>query len=424
MRNTELYRALLGLESPWKVARVDLDVKQQRVDVYAEHRKRKTWPCPECEVRSGLHDHDGERTWRHLDSCQLKTLLHARIPRVRCDAHGGLRVRVPWAEPGGRFTAPFECWAIDVLQETSVEGGARLLGISWDEAHHIMARAVERGLARRERRVPKHLGLDEKSIGKGHRFATIATDIQAGAVIDVAEGRTKESVYVALRLYSLNDLAEVEAVAIDMSKTYVAAVRACIKGADEKIVFDRFHVVQHMIDAVDKVRRGESQQLREDGDDRLVGSRYAWLYGRENVPEKYRGFDALRNTNLKTARAWAIKEQLRDLWDQPTLEDGEAWWRDWFRWASHSRLEPVKKVARMIKAHLPNVMTYFTHHITSATNEAINGVIKTLVKRSYGFRSFPNFRTAVLFHCGKLQLYPATCSCSHARRARLPLGPA
>jgi hypothetical protein len=78
----------------------------------------------------------------------------------------------------------------------------------------------------------------------------------------------------------------------------------------------------------------------------------------------------------------------------------------------------------MVKAHLPNVMTYFTHHITSATNEAINGVIKTLIKRSYGFRSFPNFRTAVLFHCGKLQLYPATCSCSHARRARLPLGPA
>jgi transposase len=409
MRDTELYRAILGLESPWTVARVDLDVKEQRVDVYAEHGKRKTWPCPECEAACGLHDHDEERTWRHLDSCQFKTVLHARIPRVRCDEHGVLQVRVPWAAPGGRFTALFERWAIEVLHETSVEGGGRLLGISWDEAHHIMQRAVERGLARREPLVPKQLGLDEKSIRKGSRFATIATDIQAGAVIEVAEGRTKESVYRSLGSYSLNDLAEVEAVAIDMSQTYISAVRACIKGADDKIVFDRFHVAQHMTDAVDKVRRGESQQLREKGDDRLVGSRYFWLYGRENVPDKHlASFDILRHANLKTARAWAIKEQLRDLWDQPTLEEGEAWWAGWFRWASHSRLEPVKKVARMIKAHLPNVLTYFTHRITSATNEAINGVIKTLIKRSYGFRSFPNFRTAVLFHCGKLDLYPAT----------------
>jgi transposase len=409
MRDTELYRAILGLESPWTVARVELDVKQQRVDVFAEHSKRKTWPCPKCEAPCGLHDHDEERTWRHLDSCQFKTLLHARIPRVRCDEHGVLQVHVPWAEPGGRFTALFERWAIDVLQETSLDGGAGLLGISWDEAHHIMQRAVQRGLARRESRVPPHLGLDEKSFGRGPRFATIATDIQAGAVIDVAEGRTKESVYRSLGSYSLADLARVEAVAIDMSQTYIQAVYACIDGAADKIVFDRFHVVQHMTDAVDKVRRAENKQLQGAGDDRLVGSRYFWLYGRENVPDKYQiSFDALRNANLKTSRAWAIKEQLRDLWNQPTLEQGEAWWTAWFWWASHSRLEPVKKVARMIKAHLPNVLTYFTHPITSATNEALNGVIKTLIKRSYGFRSFANFRTAILFHCGKLQLYPAT----------------
>ena len=411
MRDTELYRAILGLETPWTVVRVDLDVKEQQVDVYAEHVKRKTWPCPTCEAPCGLHDHDEERTWRHLDSCQFKTILHARVPRVRCSDHGVLQVRVPWAEPGGRFTALFERWAIDVLQETSIEGGARLLGISWDEALHIMQRGVRRGLARREHRVPEHLGLDEKCIGKGLRFATIATDIKAGAVIDIAEGRTKESVYRALGSYSLNDLAMVKAVAIDMSQTYISAVESCIPDAPKKIVFDRFHVVLHMTDAVDKVRRGENQQLREAGDDRLVGSRQIWLYGRENIPESYEtSFGDLRNSKLKTARAWAMKEQLRDLWDQPSLEEGEAWWTQWFWWASHSRLEPVKKVARMIKAHLPNVLTYFTHPITSATNEAINGVIKTLIKRAYGFSNFLNFRTAVLFHCGKLQLYPATTS--------------
>ena len=410
MRDTDLYRHLLGLVAPWTVGRVELSVKEQRVDVFAEHSERRNWPCPKCGASCPLHDHDAERAWRHLDSCQFKTLLHARIPRVRCDEHGVLQVGVPWAEPGGRFTALFERWAIEVLQETSVDGGAGLLGISWDEAHGIMRRAVERGLARRESQVPKILGLDEKAFGKGHRYATVATDIERAAVIEVAEGRTKESVYKCLGSFSLNQLACVEAVAIDMSPTYISAVSSCIKDAHEKIVFDRYHVVAHMTDAVDKVRRGESKQLQQEGDDRLVGSRFFWLYGRENVPDKHTvSFGDLRETTLKTARAWAIKEQLRDLWDQPTLELGEAWWTEWYRWASHSRLEPVKKVARMIKAHLPNVLTFFTHRITSATNEAINGVIKTLCKRAYGYRSFPNFRTAVLFHCGKLQLFPATC---------------
>lgn len=409
MRDTELYRHLLGLVSPWTVERVELDVAKRRVDVYAVHSKQRKWPCPTCDVLCALHDHDEEGTWRHLDSCQFETFLHARVPRVSCEEHGVHQVRVPWAEPGSRFTSLFERWVIDVLQETSVTGGAELLGLSWDEAHHIMDRAVERGLSRREKCVPKHLGFDEKSIGKGRRFATVATNLDVGTVIDVAEGRTKDSVYKCLGTFSLMDLARVEAVAIDMSQTYFHAVLDCVDGAEQKIVFDRFHVVQHMTTAVDKVRRGEHKQLQADGDEQLAGTRWMWLYGRENLPDKYKvSFDVVRDSTLKTARAWAIKEQLRDLWDQPTRQEGEAWWKSWFYWASHSQLEPVKGVARMIKAHLPNVLTYFTHRITSATNEALNGVIKGLIKRAYGFRSFDNFRTAVLFHCGGLELYPAT----------------
>jgi len=409
MRDTELYRHLLGLSAPWSVDRVEMNIKERRVDVFARHSTQKSWPCPECEASCPLHDHDEERTWRHLDSCQFTTVLHGRIPRIRCKTHGVRQVRVSWAERGGRFTSLFERWAIDVLQETSVQGGADLLGISWDEAHHIMQCAVERGLLRREKQVPKKLGIDEKSIGRG-KFVTVATDLDLGIVLNVAEGRTKQSVYHCLGSFSLADLAGVEAVGIDMSQTYFRAIHACVEGAAGKIVFDRFHIVQHMTSAVDKVRRAETTQHQAEGDDRLVGSRWMWLYGRENLPDKYKtSFEALRDTNLRTARAWAIKEQLRDLWDQQTLEEGEAWWKTWFNWASHCRLDPVTKVARMIKTHLPNVLTYFTHAITSATTEALNGVIKGISKRAYGFRNFQNFRTAVLFRCGGLQLHPATC---------------
>ena len=122
MKDTGLYAHLLRLTSPWHVGHVDLDVKAQRVSVYAEHRRDTNFSCPECGLACPLHDHDEERSWRHLDSCQFETHLHARIPRVRCDEHGVRQARVPWAEPKSRFTLMFERFAIDVLRETNVLG--------------------------------------------------------------------------------------------------------------------------------------------------------------------------------------------------------------------------------------------------------------------------------------------------------------
>jgi transposase len=408
VRDTELYQHLLGLTAPWTVSRVDLDVKGQRVDVYARHSKPKSWPCPECGIACGLHDHDEERVWRHLDSCQFLTYLHARIPRVNCGEHGVRQVKVPWAEPRSRFTALFERLAIDVLLETNVAGAAQILRLSWDEAQHLMERAVARGLARRPHKVPRALGIDEKSLAKGHRYATIACDLDEGTVIGIAEGKSGDSLIACLGRFSINDMQAVEAVAMDMSGAYLSRMQAILDDPDDKIVFDRFHIIAHINDAVDKVRRRENKVLRADGDDRLVGSKHMWLYGAENLPEKYEvDFAALRSADLKTARAWAIKESLRQFWRQRSRAAGERWWKRWYGWAVRSRLEPVKKVAAMIKRHLPNVLSYFKHRITNAGSEAINSVIQMLKKRAFGYRSFENFRTAVLFHCGGLSLYPS-----------------
>jgi transposase len=407
MRDTELYRQILGLEAPWTVARVDLDVKSQRVDVYAEHSKNKTWSCPECGKSCGLHDHDEERAWRHLDSCQFQTYLHARVPRIRCDDHGVRHVRVPWAEPKARFTLMFEAFAIEVLTETDVLGAARILRISWDEAHGIMQRAVERGLARRDDRVPQYVGLDEKAIARGQRYATIVCDLRNGKVLEVAPDRTKESVVRCFARFSLKDLEGIRGVAMDMWAPFIGIVSAILPDAESKIVFDRYHIVSHMNDAVDLVRRGENRALRAEGDDRLVGSKHMWLYGAENLPDRYAAdFSMLRRSNLKTARAWAIKETLRDLWDQRSRDEGEQWYRRWHSWATRSRLAPVKKVAAMIRSHLPGVLSYFTHRITNSASEALNSTIQMIKKRAFGFRNFDNFRVAVLFRCGGLQLNP------------------
>lgn len=417
MRDTDLYQAVLGLSDPWRVSTVQLDPKEQRVDVWTEHIEGTKWRCPECESVCSLHDHDEERSWRHLDTCQFETYLHARVPRVRCDKHGVKLVRVPWAEPRSRFTAMFERFAIDVLRETDIHGAAKILGISWDEAHGIMARAVARGMARRPHTVPTYMGIDEKSLAKGYRFATVVNDLgpdHPPFVVDLFEGRGKDALVRCWSKFSLDELSHVEAVAMDMWKPYIEVVRAAV-GAD-KIVFDRFHIMMHMNDAVDIVRRRENKSLRELGDDRLVGSKHMWLYGRENLPDRYADhFSDLRAANLKTARAWAIKEMLRDLWERPSANAARAWYARWRTWATRSRLAPVRDVAAMIHRHLPNVLSYFTHPITNAVSEAINSTIQMLKKRAFGFRSFENFRVAVLFRCGALDLYPVLATHPNVR---------
>lgn len=409
MKDTELYQHLLGLQSPWFVERVELDTKAQRVSVYAEHRKDATFKCPECGTACSLHDHDEERSWRHLDSCQFETYLRARVPRVRCGTHGVRQARVPWSEPKSRFTLMFERFAIDVLRETDVQGATELLRISWDQAHHIMQRAVERGLARREHADIKHMGVDEKAIAKGHRYATLLNDLQRGTVLEVTEGRTQESIEKCLASVPSAQLAKVEAFAMDMWQPYFQAVTSAVQDGASKVVFDRFHIVGHMNKAVDIVRRRECREMVEEGDRRLVGTKYDWLYAAERLDDDVRQqFVRMRDAGFKTARAWSMKELLRGLWDRKSMRDALTWWSRWYFWATHSRLTPVIKVAKMIDRHLPNVLSYFTHRITNAASESINAVVRGLQKRAFGYRNFSNFRIAVLFRCGGLDLYPAT----------------
>lgn len=157
------------------------------------------------------------------------------------------------------------------------------------------------------------------------------------------------------------------------------------------------------------VKGRENRMLREAGDETLVGSKYLWLYAFENLPEKHHErFDALKSLNLKTGRAWALKESLRSLWDNRTRTWGENHWSSRHSWAVRSRLKPVIEVAGMIRRHLANVMTYFRHRISNAVAEGLNSKIQGIKTRAYGFRNKDHFKTAIYFHCGGLNLYPAT----------------
>lgn len=405
MRDVELYRAILGLTPPWRVVSVDLDIPGQQVTVKVDVGPGP-FPCPECQAPVPGYDRKLRR-WRHLDTCQFVTWIEAGVPRVECPRHGVKQIPVPWAEAGSQFTALFERLAIDLLRECSVEGAAAILRISWDEAWGIKQRAVRRGLARRARRVVAHLGVDEKAFAKRHRYFTLVADLDAGCVLYVDGDRKQESLDRYWQSLAPEQRAGIEAIAMDMWEPYIQSTLAHVPAATEKIVFDKFHIAQHLHEAVDAVRRREARLLRQAGDARLVGTKYLWLMRPKDMrPDQRATFRALAASDLKVARAWALKERFRQFWEYTYLGAAQRFFGRWFWWATHSRLKPMAEVAWMLRRHLPNVLTYLRHRITNAGLEAVNAMIQWVKRTARGFRNAEHFKTAIYFHCGGLDLYP------------------
>lgn len=404
MNEKELYGKVLGLSDPWRVESVDLRLTEGEILIQVGHEDIRL-PCPECGKACALHDHTEERRWRHLDTCQYRTILCARTPRVSCSEHGVLRVAVPWAAPMSRFTLLFEAFAVAVLMRSTVSGAAEILKLSWDEAFGIMNRTVQRARAEKEEKPLPRIGVDEKAIAKGHKYMTLVYDITNRTVEYIGDGRAEESLLGFYDTLSPVQLAGIKAVAMDMWTPYMNATLECVPRAETKIVFDRFHVMKHMNKAVDKVRRDEHRELLSRSDQTLTGSRFLWLYGVENVPQhRWGDFESIRARAKKTARAWSIKETLRELWNQPSIDLAVTHWRRWHAWARRSRLAPVKKAALTVKSHIANILTYYRHKITNSTAEGINSLIDAIQRLSRGFRNPEHFKTAIYFHCGGLHL--------------------
>jgi len=407
MEDHELYRRILGIETPWQVDSVDLNLEAGEVHVFLAHPGSLEWPCPECGQACKLHDHHPERQWRHLDTCQYRTILHVAPPRSACPKHGARVVKLPWAEPSSRFTALFEALAIVWLKAASQKAVAGLLGLSWDEMHGIMERAVKRGLERREADPVTHIGVDEKAFRKGHKYVTLVNDLKRSRVLYVAQDRKQSSLDGFWATLTKEQIGAIEAVAMDMWNLYVASVRLHLPGADSKIVYDKFHIAQHLGGAVDKVRRKENKILRADGDDTLVGTRYDWLrHPARMKPKDRRAFAALRDSGLKTARAWALKETMMAFFDYCYERPARKHFRWWSNWASRSRLPAMVEVGRMLKRRFENIVTYLRHRITNAASESLNAKVQWVKYTARGFRNKQNFINAIYFHCGGLNLAP------------------
>lgn len=408
MKDTQLYEQLLGLSKPWSVSQVELEMESSRITVHVQCERGVVWGDPETGAdRAHVHGWV-QREWRHLDTCQFETRIVAEVPRLKYKSGRVEDAAVPWAERYSRITLMMEAFIVRLLQAASnISRVASLIKLDWHTINDVISRAVERGLERRSQEPVHHLGLDEKSFKRGHNYASVLTDVDRSRVLEVTPGRKLEDAQQLLAKLSETQRAGVRAIAMDMWPAYMSAARTMLAGAD--IVHDKFHVSKYLNDAVDQVRRSEHKRLNAQGNSPLTGTKYDWL---KSIPDKRSAeavaFRHLYQANLKTSRAWSLKESFSAFWDYRYPKSASSFFDAWSTRAMRSRIEPMKDVTKMLRRHRDGLINYTKHRITNAPAEGFNSIIQNIKANARGFRSFDNFRIRILFFCGKLDLMPVS----------------
>jgi len=407
----ELYKNIIGVQPPWMVTSVTQDDCSRKITVRLDYDPEKVIACPICAQRTKRYD-SRVRELRYLDTCQYETFLEVHVPRIKCIKDGVQQIQIPFAEKHSRFTSRFERAIIIWLKNSPISTVAENFNLSWDEVNGIMERAVKRGLARRKEQPVYNIGIDETSYQKWHEYVTLIYDKDRDMVIDVLQDRKSETLEKWLKTQGNSDLSQLQSITMDMWDAYIKAVKASIPGAEWKIAFDRFHVIKLINEALDKVRRREHRSIQElTGQSPLSKSRFQWLINSNRIDNrtgKRKAFLNLSRLNLETAKAWRIKETANNLWDYIYMKVAEEGWKKLLWWMSHCRIPEMIKAGKTIRSYFWGILNAIRLRVTNGVLEARNNSIQRIKRMAYGFRNRDRFRNAILFHLGKLDLFPST----------------
>lgn len=403
MPMNELFRVALGLDEPWRVQKVEFVEAESQLHLWLDYLAGSTFPCPACG-KTGCAVYDGaERTWRHLNFFQHRTLLHARVPRVECAQDGVKTVPVPWARPGSGFTLLMEAYIVLLVQSgmTPAQVG-RLIGEHDTRIWRVVNYWVAEARARADYSHVTQVGVDETSRARGHSYVTVFADLDPDKrrVLFACTDRDHETFRAFVEDLKAHggDPARVFDVCIDMSPAYRKGAAEYLPQA--ALTFDAFHVAKLAGEAVDQVRREERRHRPE-----LAGTRYVWLKNEWNLTEtQAKQLEELAHLDLKTARAYRLKSVLQDIFTPQRVGEGEALLRWWCNWAQRSRLPPMVELARTLRRHWDGVVNWFRSRINNGVLEAINGLIQAAKRRARGFRNPHNLITMIYLLVGKLDL--------------------
>jgi transposase len=414
-----LFTAALGLQAPWRVERAELSTANKRIDFDVVCTGQRM-TCPHCGVLDqGVHERV-RRSWRHLDFFQFEAWLHADIPRVACSACGKTsQVPVPWAREGSGFTLLFEALALSLCKELPVAQAARHLRADAKALWRRIEHYVKVARAQDDMSGVRHIGIDETSLRKGHEYVTAVHDLQQKRLLFVTEGRDHQTVNAFAK-----DLAEhggcaqaISHVSMDMSAAYLKGTQQELPQA--AICYDRFHVAALAGKAMDEVRSAQfkarptavAQALGEL--DRGSRRSLSWAMRTHHgawTDRHMQAMYALQRTNLQSARAWRMKVALAQVYEAAvnshSQEVAKQGLLSWIGWASRSRLEPFKRLARTLRAHFEGVIAGMQQGRSNAFVEAMNGLMQNAKRAARGFRTSKNFIAIAYLRLSKLKHLP------------------
>lgn len=399
----EFFNNLLSFPCYWEVEKIEHDIETDEVDIYIKFNTQ-SYKEAHSEVYFGLHDYGGYRRWRHLDILQYKTFIKAKLPRLKGKDGKVTTVEVPWASLANRHSFLFERKIIDTLLATKNQTKtASLLRCTFDLVNRIIHASTQRGLERRNKsKEYKQLSLDEKAFKKGHNYVSVLSNPEDGTIIDVSEGRTKESCRTLFdNNLSLEQKKNVEQISVDMWEAYSIVIKEELPNS--KIVHDRFHLIQYLNKAVDQVRRREVKTIEE-----LKNSRYSLLKNQENLTMKQHfKFEEVLQLNTAVSLAWRLKESFKGLFDCQDYQEAHSRYGDWSSFCNWEDIPEISKVAKMFGKHIVGVCNALVEKLSNAMAERLNGKIQEIKTIGKGYRTFENFRSVILFFNGGLNLYPS-----------------
>jgi transposase len=361
--------------------------------------------CGVCGKRCReVHDIRKQREWRDLSMRKLPLKLLYRPRRVECPRCGVRVEEFPWAEPWARVTTALSNAVAVLARELSWQGTAREYGLNWKSVATIVKRAVTYGLKHRVRPPVHAIGIDEVSRRKGQVYLTVVYDLERRVLLWVGDDRTEE----AVRPFFIEEMGRrrcrtLRVVCMDMWAPYAKLVRD--HAVNAQILFDRFHIVKHLSDAVDAARRELWRQLTSKEKVEVKGTRWLLLKNPWNLTnDQKERLSTLVRWNLPLVRAWYLKESFQLFWGHKQPWRAKQHLLKWIHSAMRSRLEPFKRFARMLRSHLDGVLAWTRTRLSNGAVEGMNNKIKSISHRSFGFRSAVNFIAAIYHCCARLPL--------------------
>ncbi|MFZ3580502.1 ISL3 family transposase, partial [Virgibacillus sp. DJP39] len=397
-----VFQSALDIPEPWYVFHHELAKNERTLHIYIEYRSGAKFSCPNCG-KSGckVHDiQDQDRTWRHLDFWQYQTLLHARMPRVKCESCGKIRtVEIDWARPGAGLSLFFEHHVMSLMVEMPVAAVARKVGEHDTRLWRVFKYYVNQAMENIDLSNVTRIALDETSSRRGHKYVTLFVDTDTKRLLFATEGKGANVLQDFCQFLDSKGVSpsQIEEICSDMSPSFISGIEENFPNAS--ITFDKFHVMKLVNQALDQVRRHE--QLTQP---LLKKSRYIWLKNQENLTEKQElAFSKLKDLDLATGRAYRIKVSLQRMWTRSPFISG-LYFDEWYEWAIRSQLEPIIKLAKSLKRHRNGVLRWFVSKMTNGLLEGINGLVQAAKRKARGYRSTDNFIAMIYATVNKLDL--------------------